>query len=97
MGRAWEKAACFFFSYIRGWTWAEYGKRLPFSSSALLEARHGWVWEEAAFFSSVILEAGHWMNEYGKRLFLLSYNRGWTSAEYGKRLPFSSSLIRGWT
>jgi hypothetical protein len=67
MGRAWEKAACFFFSYIRGWTWAEYGKRLPFSSSDLLEARHGWVWEEAAiFFFSYI--RGWTLAEYGKRL-----------------------------
>jgi hypothetical protein len=39
MGWVWEEAA--FLCSVRDQTWAECGKRLPTSSSALLETRHG--------------------------------------------------------
>jgi hypothetical protein len=41
MGWVWEESAFSVFPYIRGWTWAEFGKMLPFLSSLILEAGHG--------------------------------------------------------
>ncbi len=39
-GQGMGRGCLFFFRYIRGWTWAEFGNRMPFLSALIVEAGH---------------------------------------------------------